>query len=315
MRGLVRTACFVLATGAAAGSAAVVYTRAAPAPREQRPPAGRPPLSAPAPSPPRVAVAETLDEGFVGVLVPPQAVNVASREDAKIVKIRVRVGDVVHEGDLLAQLDDRIKKHELSIARAALRAAQAQSSSADVDLDSAREKKARRAATVNVGDDSVAVVSGEELANARFDEQSARSKRASARASIRLAAERVSQLQTEIDQLVLRAPFDGVVGARYADTGAFLRAGEPVLRLLGTGGLRVRFAVAEEDVPRLSSRRHIEARVDGATVRGTIEQVAPEVEPSSRTVVCEASVDAAASECAGDCGRLTGRTLRVRVIE
>ena len=303
---------FVLAVGAAAGSAAVVYLLHRPASAAQELPSPSP-APAPAPSPaPAPATAEP--DGFVGVLLPPQAVNVASREDAKIVKIRARVGDVVHEGDLLAQLDDRVKKHELSIARAALRAAQAQSSSADVDLDNAREKKARRAATVQVGGDSVAVVSGEEIANARFDQRSAESKLASAQANVHLAAARVSQLETEIEQLVLRAPFDGVVGARYADTGAFLHAGEPALRVLGTGGLRIRFAVTEEDVPGIASRRHIEARVDGATVRGTIEQVAPEVEPSSRTIVYEASVDAAA-DCGGDCARLTGRTLRVTVIE
>ena len=166
-----------------------------------------------------------------------------------------------------------------------------------------------------MGNDTLAVVSGEEVASARFDERSAQSKLASAGANVHVAAAHVLQLEAEVEQLVLRAPFDGVVGARYADNGAFLHAGDPALRVLGTGGLRVRFAVAEEDEPRLASRRRIEAHVDGATVRGKIEQTAPEVEPSSRTIFHEASVDASASDCGGDCARLAGRTLRITVVD
>ena len=83
------------------------------------------PTQATAPAtPPALPSARPSDDeaSFVGVVLPPQSVNVASKEDGKVVRIRVRVGDVVHEGDVLAELDDSVKKHELAIARATRKA-------------------------------------------------------------------------------------------------------------------------------------------------------------------------------------------------
>jgi RND family efflux transporter MFP subunit len=251
------------------------------------------------------------EPSFVGVLLPPQSVNVASKEEGKIVNIHVRVGDVVDEGEVLAELDDSVKKHELAIARATRGAAQAQSYGAGVDLASAREKKKRRAATVLVGGQDIALVSGEEAADARYEERSAVSRAASAGANVRVAAAHIAQLEAELEQLVLRAPFSGVIAARYADPGAFLHAGEPVARVLGSGGLRVRFAIAEEDAQQLKQGQAIWCKLEGGELKGKVEQVAPEVEPSSRTIFAEGSIDEEASACGGDCARLAGRTVRV----
>src|SRR5262249_1882028 len=153
-----------------------------------------------------------------------------------------------------------------------------------IDLASAREKKSRRTATVHLGDRDVALVSGEEAAEARYDERNAVSRAASAGANVHVAASQVAQLEAELEQLVLRAPFDGVVAARYADPGAYLHAGDPVARVLGSGGLRVRFAIAEQDALQLKQGRAITCAFDGGQLKGTVEQVAPEVEPSSRTI-------------------------------
>jgi RND family efflux transporter MFP subunit len=288
------------------GGAATVLVR-----RSHRSPHTPAPSAASAPE--LTAPKEATSGSFVGVVLPPQAVNVASQDGGKLIRVSVKVGDMVRQGDVIASLDDAVKKHELAMARATLKTAQAQSYGAGVDLAAAREKKGRRAATVQVGDKDVPLVSGEEAATARFDERSAVSRAASASAGVHAERAHISQLAAQLDQLVLRAPFDGLVAARYADPGAFLRPGDPVARVLGAGGLRVRFAVPEEETARLAQGRAIEATVEDHTLRGTVELVAPEVEPSSRTTFAEASLDPARSECGGDCARLAGRTVRVVV--
>ena len=58
--------------------------------------------------------------------------------------------------------------------------------------------------------------------------------------------EESSHVQTARDHLAdlaLRAPPDGTVAMRFKDPGATVAAGTPVVRIVGHGGVRLRFAV------------------------------------------------------------------------
>lgn len=248
---------------------------------------------------------------YVGVLVPPQAVNVAPRQGGKLSLVSVQVGAVVRAGDLLAQVDDSVLKHELAMAQASARVAGATAMGARVDLAGAREKSNRRAATVQIGGRAVPIVSGEEASSSRLEERSSGARAASAGANVSVAGARVRQLAAELAQLSLRAPFDGVVAARFADPGAFLQAGEPAVRVIGSGGMRIRFAVPEEHALRVRVDARIEAAADDRVVAGVVERISPEVEASSRTVFVEARVDE--RTCGSECTALASRVVRVRL--
>lgn len=260
-------------------------------------------------------VAAPPTEDFVGVLVPLKTVNLATRIDGKLAKVTAELGAVVHEGDLLAALDAKLGKHELAMARAGYDAASAAKSAARVELDRARDRTSRRRdGAVGAGGRSLALVSGEEAAQAKFDESSGAAKLRASSASAVQEQTHVAQAATLLEQHELRAPFDGVVAARYLDQGAYVRAGDPVVRIVSAGAMLVRFAVPEERIAGLKAGDPVTVQLDGTSFEARIARLSPEVEPSSRTVFVEASPFAASGLCSDGCTGLAGRVIRVAVV-
>src|SRR5262249_51265775 len=106
-----------------------------------------------------------------------------------------------------------------------------------------------------------------------------------------------------------------------AEAGAMVQMGTPIVRVLAAGRPRIRFAVPDDVKERalsigtsvdISAPATGDASADALHVRGTVEHVSPEIEPSSRTIFVEAAGDDAAT-CAGDCAAVAGRIVRVRL--
>jgi hypothetical protein len=83
-----------------------------------------------------------------------------------------------------------------------------------------------------------------------------------------------------------------VVASRYVEDGAYLRAGVPLLRLVDTGGLRVRFAVPEQAADKPSTGTLVHVHIDShLALSATVEHVSPEIDAAARMVFAEARVD------------------------
>jgi RND family efflux transporter MFP subunit len=249
---------------------------------------------------------------FVGVLLPPLTVNVAPRLDGKIASIDVELGSVRHAGDVLASLDARLEKHELEMAKASFRAAVAVSAAARVEVERTRDHAERRRETsVVVDNETLSLVSGEEAAQAKFDEHSAAAKLVSSVATTAQEQRHVDQVSTLLDEHVLRAPFDCAVTGRYGDPGAYVKAGDPIVRIIATGGMLVRFAVPEDAIGSVKVKDRVRIALDTTALDGQVERISPEVEPASRTVFVEAQVEGAASVCQQGCLGRAGHVVRV----
>jgi RND family efflux transporter MFP subunit len=262
---------------------------------------------APAPEPPkdRPPIDE---EGWTGVLLTP-TVELTARFDAKLASVRARVGDHVRSGDLLAELDTTVQKHEIAAAEAGVRASRAEAWQASVALAQARDRQARRDGVVKVGNTDMPLTSGEEQASARFDSAAASGRLSSASATAQERRARLAQLRASLDEAHIRAPFDGTIAARYFEPGAHVRAGVPLVRIVGRGALRARFAVPEADARAVSVGTHVVLAWDDRRHDATVDRVAPEVESASGTVFVEATVpgtEDVASESA-----LSGRVITV----
>ncbi|MFY0582917.1 efflux RND transporter periplasmic adaptor subunit [Cystobacter fuscus] len=185
-------------------------------------------------------------EGFTGVVVNRDTVDVAARVEGLVTEVRVRLGDRVTRNALLAQLDDHQAKSELEVARATLSVTRADEEKAVLEHQEAQERNGRNQKAASLRGDAL---SQEELAAARYQEQYAASRLSAARARVQEQQARVAQLEQRIHDEVIRAPFDGVVTARYVDPGASVSRGAPVVRLVSSEELWVRFAVPEEQGP------------------------------------------------------------------
>jgi RND family efflux transporter MFP subunit len=233
------------------------------------------------PLPPRVS-APTPDPEHVGVIVAEQAIELTARVDGRLVDVRGRPGDRVRAGDIIASIDTPGLLTEVDAATAALEVARAEAERVRLDASHTRETSART-------DELRAYVSAQETSTARYQEKHADARHRRARADVLAAEARVQAEQRRADA-ELRAPFDGVVAARYADPGAAVSTTAPIVRLIAADNPRVRFAVPEMDAAALTPGDGVQVRVDGftTTVMATVETVAPEVDAAAGLVFVEA---------------------------
>lgn len=225
---------------------------------------------------------------FLGVVIPQESVDLGSKFEGRLDTLEVDIGDRVQQGAVLARLDVRPLEQELAAARANLQGSRAEEQSAGLALAEAREKKSRYFTPRSL---ELGVYSQEELAKVRYAESTALAQLEAARARSREQQARVIELQQNVSDAVLVAPFDGVVATRPVSPGARIAAGQPILRLLGTGGTKIRFAVPEDQARQLTPGTSLRLSIDDPilTLAGRVESIAPEVDAAARMVFAVAT--------------------------
>ncbi len=203
-------------------------------------------------------------EPWVGARVGPQFIS------AYVDTVLVRPGAMVKRGDIVATLDCRnasATSKAVAMQARALEASQA-----------AIAKEAARMSTLLQG------------GYASPDEVEMKSADSSAKQAQLLAAQaQMLGASLQVQDCVLRAPFDGEVAERNADPGSFAHPGTPIATLIERDMVRLTAEVPEgdfEDVaPGTAVRIHLLAT--GKDLAGTIARRAPAADESTRTVHVE----------------------------
>ncbi|HZZ85858.1 MAG TPA: efflux RND transporter periplasmic adaptor subunit [Anaeromyxobacteraceae bacterium] len=114
-----------------------------------------------------------------------------------------------------------------------------------------------------------------------------------ANADLSIAGAELRRVQALQEYEVLRAPFDGVVTARYADPGALLSAtgsGQPVLEVSDPSRARVLVYVGQDVAPFVRLGDLGVLRVEqhpGVEVRARVRRIAGALDPRSRSMLIE----------------------------
>jgi multidrug efflux system membrane fusion protein len=192
----------------------------------------------------------------------------------------VDVGDAVHRGDLLAELDPGDLRLQAQAAQAQLTAAEAELARASAD----RARFARLARQQLVS-------------RSALDAQNAAHAAAAGQAKAARANLDVARNQAAYSQL--RAPRDGVVAARQAEAGQVVAAGQPVFTLAGDGGREVAIALPESVIRgfRVGQPVLVELwNAPGTRLPGTIREIAPSADPQTRTYAARVALAGTAAD-------------------
>jgi RND family efflux transporter MFP subunit len=229
----------------------------------------------PAVSPPADA-----DPAFTGVILAGDSVQIEANTSGRIEQLFVKPGDEVARGASIAQLDVRGMKSELAVAQA-----------------SAAEASARFSRRLGLSKGGVAAITPEELDNAKFD-------------AVRAQAQ-VAGLARSVAEAKVVAPFPGTVTEQYIGKGALAGPGRFIVRLLGKGTPRVRFAVPELRAHTIAPNTlvSIEAPGNSTKATGTVVSITSEVDNASGMVYAVATVHPMQSDNAFARG---GLVVRVR---
>jgi HlyD family secretion protein len=197
-----------------------------------------------------------------------ERVNVSPKRQGVLARLLVDEGDRVRRGQAVAEMDPGDLGDRLEELQANLRSAEASLQRSRSEWQ--RRQQLYRSGAISADDYNRA------LAAYRVDQ-----------AATSAARERLQQRLVEQGDIVVRAPFDGLISQRYADRGAFVTPTTTASSTLGATsssivevarGLEVVAKVPESDVGRLRVGQSASVRVDAFPDRSfaaRIRQIAP----------------------------------------
>jgi membrane fusion protein, multidrug efflux system len=187
--------------------------------------------------------------------------------------VLVRPGANVKRGQVLATLDCRYASAASKAMAARAAALEARQSAAQHETNRTKELTAGGFASPN------------EIEQLSSRAESERSEVESLQASL-------IDRKIEVDDCILRAPFDGEVSERYVDPGAYLRPGEPVALVLDRNTLRVTADAPESDFAVLTPGVAVEIELEAThqKLAAHISRRAPGADAITRTVHFEVDV-------------------------
>jgi len=207
-------------------------------------------------------------------------VVVRSRVDGQIDKIAFKEGQLVSQGDLLAQIDPRPYQAVLDQAKA--KKEQDEANLANINLDLQRFIKL-----------------GEFATKQQLDTQ--RSSVSQLTAQIAADAAAIYNSQTQVDYTTIKAPISGVVGLRQVDVGNIVNAATQtgIVTITQIEPIAVIFTAPEDQLPYINEAQAIEPlktiaiTTDGKKplAEGTLAVVNNQVDATSGTIRLKAVFD------------------------
>ncbi|HVG47531.1 MAG TPA: efflux RND transporter periplasmic adaptor subunit [Rubellimicrobium sp.] len=229
-----------------------------------------------------------------GTLMPREEVLVHPETSGyPVTGLYVDVGDRVEVGQVIARLDDRALQSQLAQAeaeharanagmrqaRSAIASSQASYTQVSQSLDRAKLLHENGTTTVASLDEATAqaLTAEASLASAQDGFAVAAAQFQQAEAALDLARLNVSHAE-------IRAPVSGIISARSGQIGSISNsAGEPIFRIIRDGLVEVEAEVIETELGLVSVDDPVEVEVAGlGQVNGTVRQISPLVDPSSR---------------------------------
>ena len=231
-----------------------------------------------------VAYAVTAD----GFTEPYRTIEVAAAETGLISEIKVREGDTVRQGEILATLDRDVLLALLAIADQAMQSTG--------NLDSALAELRLRKERLEKLEELLAKghARQEEVARARTDLAIAEAQVRSAREDLLIKKLDYEKIEAQLERRILRAPLDGIIPRIQKNAGEYVAPSDPyVLTLVQLDPLLVTFSLAREQAARLSVDQKVIVRSFNVSalddelsvlMEGTVEFIAPVIDAESGTV-------------------------------
>ena len=193
-----------------------------------------------------------------------EAIVGAESNGSRLAEVRVNVGDVVKQGQVLATFWPDLAQADLAQSKASVAEAEATLTEATANAQRARELQASGA-----------------LSAQQINQFFTAARTAQARLDAVRAAAQVQQLRLAQTQVL--APDYGVISARSATVGAVVPAGMELFRLIRKGRLEWRAEVVASELAQVQRGQAVRITAAGGTlVKGIVRMVAPTVDAATR---------------------------------
>jgi RND family efflux transporter MFP subunit len=190
---------------------------------------------------------------FLGSFSPSREVTIASETSGKVIAVGISEGSTVLAGNLIAHLDDGVLRAQLNSAMASL---------------------ANNQNTLKRYESAPTGVTQLQMDNARTQ--------------VITSQAQIQQLNTQINQYTIKAPFAGVITARDFDLGTIVSPGAPMATLIDISTLKLEVSVPEKYIPQFKNGVEIDVKTDvypDAVFKGVVNYVSSDADASHNYTV------------------------------
>ncbi len=203
-----------------------------------------------------------------GTLNPTTQAIVKSTVSGELRQVRVREGERVTRGAVIAEIDTTDARSRLAAA-----------------LADHGERRARQSIAERNRDTNQTLLQQNFISQNAFDQL--QSTYQSSEAAVRWSDAQVDLARKAIDDAVVRAPLSGTVAKRYVNPGERVGVDAPILGIVDLSRMEVEATVAASDIAAVVPGQTVSLRVDGFGGRafvGTVQRINPMAEPGSRAI-------------------------------
>lgn len=200
---------------------------------------------------------------------------VYSKIGEKLVLIRVKLGDAVQAGQVLAEQYNESLKESVNQADASLRSAKAQYDMSKADFERMQRLYETKA------------ISPQQFDQYKASYEAGESGLDQAKAALELAKE-------AYENSLIKAPFSGKVAMIYYDPNQMVPAGQPVLKIVNAKNVKAKLNVPEVDIARITPGLMVNATFPACpdtTFYGFVDRVDEAIDPDTRTLEIEVRID------------------------
>ncbi len=204
------------------------------------------------------------DLPFLGLVRAGQSTDVGFEVPGQLSSLLVTEGTVLRAGDTIGMLDTSQLQSRRAVAVANLQQVQAELELAQL--------KAQRQKDLSVS----GAVSEEAYDVTRLTAQALSAQLAAVTAQL-------DSIDIDLEKSALKAPYDGVVAARFVNEGAVINVGTPVVRLVASVGREAHIGVAVEYAHLLRQGETYNLKLRDQSVAARLRSVRPDVDPATLT--------------------------------
>lgn len=204
-------------------------------------------------------VSRTVDA--LGTALAYDSARIVNASSDYLIELNIREGEPVKKGDLIARFNDSEERARIAELKALM---------TEQNRQLARLKNLTRT---------------QASAQSLLDEQQAK---------VNATQAQLDALQARLNELVIYAPFDGIMGLRQVSNGAYLATGTELTTLDDISKVRVEFNVAERFLAALQTDMPVTAdniAYHGAVFQGKVKAIDPRIDPVTRSVKVHAVID------------------------
>jgi RND family efflux transporter MFP subunit len=200
-----------------------------------------------------------------GYVTARRAATVSSKVTGKVVEVLIEEGMQVKEGQIVARLDDTNVKASLAVAQAQLDSAKAALDETRAQLKQANQEFQRITELAKKD-----IASQSDLDVAEANAKSLQAHLAQQEVDVTVAQRNVAMWEQNLDDMIIRAPFDGIVTTKDAQPGemispvsaggGFTRTG--IGTIVDMDSLEIEIDVNESYIKRVQAGQPVEATLD-----------------------------------------------------